>query len=333
VINAAIVGLGWWGKVLVNAIQGKSRKIRFVKATTRTLEKAEGFAQEHDLELVDGIDAILADRNTQAVVLATPHSHHASQIERAASAGKHVFVEKPLTLTVESARAVVRAAERADIVLALGYNRRFHPNMAELRRWLKVDYLGTLLFCDCVLSAPNGMFLPKDTWRLNRGEAPAGALTGLGVHAIDSVIDLFGEIEDVHCRSVRRVIQNNTGDTTVVSLALKNGMVACVSCSIASAPSYRFAVYGSKGVAEITEPTLENLHFSSALVSERIPEGHLNMIERPNIDTVRGALEAFADSIDGVAPFPISHSQMIHGVAAFEATVRSSVSGQVEKVL
>ena len=332
-IDAAIVGLGWWGKVLVNAVQGKSKKIRFVKATTRTLANAEAFAREHHLELVEGLDTILADRKIDAVVLATPHSHHATQIIHAAEAGKHVMVEKPLTLTVASARAAIRAAERAGIVLALGYNRRFHPNMAELHQWLKDDRVGTLLFCDYALSAPNGMFLPRDTWRVDRGEAPAGALTGLGVHAVDLIIDLFGEIEDVYCRSVRRVVQNDTGDTTVVSLAMKNGMLACVSCSIASAPSYRFAVYGSKAIVEITKPTLDNLLFSPAPQSAMIPEGPSEMIMRPGFDLVRGVLEAFADSIHGIAPFPISHNQMIHGVAAFEAIVRSAVSGQVERVL
>ena len=332
-IDAAIVGLGWWGKVLVNAIQGKSQKIRFVKATTRTLANAEAFAREHRLELVEGLDAILTDRKIDAVVLATPHSHHAPQIIRTAEAGKHVMVEKPLTLTVASARAAVQAAERAGIVLALGYNRRFHPNMAELHRWLKDGRVGTLLFCDCALSAPNGRFLPRDTWRVDHGEAPAGALTGLGVHAVDSIIDLFGEIEDVHCRSARRVVENDTGDTTVVSLAMKSGMIACVSCTIASTPSYRFAVYGSKGIVEITKPTLDNLLFSPAPESALVPESPAEMIERPGYDTVRGILEAFADSIDGIAPFPISHNQMIHGVAAFEAIVRSAASGQVERVL
>jgi predicted dehydrogenase len=114
---------------------------------------------------------------------------------------------------------------------------------------------------------------------------------------------------------------------------MKNGMIACVSCTIASTPSYRFAVYGSKGIAEITKPTLDNLLFSPAPQSAMVPEGATEMIERPGFDTVREILEAFADSIDGITPFPISHNHMIHGVAAFEAIVRSAASGQVERVL
>src|SRR5215467_4317224 len=97
-IRAAILGLGRWGRSLVTSVQGKSREIRFVAAHTRTREAAEPFCREHSID---------------AVVLATPHTLHAEQVERAVAAGKHVFVEKPITLTRASAEAAVAAARAA----------------------------------------------------------------------------------------------------------------------------------------------------------------------------------------------------------------------------
>src|SRR3546814_15409730 len=92
--------------------------------------------------LTDDYRAALADPAVAAVVLATPHLQHAEQIAAAAAAGKHVFVEKPFTLSKDSAEHAVRAAEQAGIVLALSHNRRFLPSMAELRRRIASGPLG-----------------------------------------------------------------------------------------------------------------------------------------------------------------------------------------------
>src|SRR5205085_3731600 len=131
-INAAIVGLGRWGRTLVNSVQGKSGAIRFTAAHTRTRSSAEAFCAENGIALKDDLDQILADPAIDGVVFATPHSQHGPQVERAAAAGKHVLMEKPFTLDLKSAEGAVDAAARAGVVLAVAYPRRFHPAMIEL---------------------------------------------------------------------------------------------------------------------------------------------------------------------------------------------------------
>src|ERR1700730_3582038 len=97
-LRAAIVGLGRWGRSLVTSVQGKSSDIRFVVAHTRTRDKAEAFCHDNGVPLVDSFEAIVGNSDVDAVVLATPHSQHAAQMKAAAAAGKHIFVEKPITL-------------------------------------------------------------------------------------------------------------------------------------------------------------------------------------------------------------------------------------------
>src|SRR3981189_2453478 len=97
-IRAAITGLGRWGRALVTAVQGKSDDIRFVAAHTRTRVGAEDFCRDKGVPLADSYEQILADRSVDAVVLATPHSQHEQQMLQAAAAGKHIHVEKPITL-------------------------------------------------------------------------------------------------------------------------------------------------------------------------------------------------------------------------------------------
>src|SRR5260370_29012071 len=103
-INAAIVGLGWWGKTLVESVQGTSAEIRFVAGASRTASpELNAFADRQKLRLAESYDAVLADPSVQAVVLATPHSLHAQEVVAAAKAGKHVFCEKPFALTRRAA--------------------------------------------------------------------------------------------------------------------------------------------------------------------------------------------------------------------------------------
>src|SRR5262252_5182453 len=132
-IRAAIVGLGRWGRSLVTSVQGKSDEIRFVRAHTRTRASAEGFCRDKGVPLTDSYEQILADRDVDAVVLATPHSQHEQQVLQAAAAGKHIHVEKPITLDRAGAERAVAAARKAGVVLAVGYCRRFHPSVAGIR--------------------------------------------------------------------------------------------------------------------------------------------------------------------------------------------------------
>ena len=98
-IHAAIVGLGRWGRNLVDSVQGRSDKIRFVTGVLRHPENAREYAEQQGLALESDYAKVLADPSIDAIVLATPHTVHAEQILAAVRAGKPVFTEKPFTLT------------------------------------------------------------------------------------------------------------------------------------------------------------------------------------------------------------------------------------------
>ena len=114
-IDAAIVGLGRWGQTLVEAVQGRSDRLRFTCAVSRNPDKLRDFAGRHRLALVGEFEPVLADRTVDAVVLATPHSLHCRQIIAVAAAGKAVFCEKPLTLKKADAARVIDACRDAGL--------------------------------------------------------------------------------------------------------------------------------------------------------------------------------------------------------------------------
>lgn len=323
-LNAAIVGMGWWGRTLVDSVQGKSDDIRFVAGATRSRDKAVDYAGQAGIRLLDTYEEVLADPEIDAVVLATPHLDHAGQVAAAAVAGKDVFVEKPFTMTKETAEAAVRAVENAGVTLGLGHNRRFHPNMARLREMVRAGELGTLMHAETVMSGSSGLFLQKGIWRTDPEQSPAGGMTGMGIHLVDAMIDIFGEVEAVACQSVHRAAPSGLHDTTSVLLRFRSGATGSLLTLNATTPTYRFAAYGSKGVAEISKPSLASFLFQPA------PDGPVSAKPTPKpvvsdevtgFDTVRAELEAFARAADAGAPFPISHGEMIHGVAVFEAII------------
>ena len=117
--------------------------IRFVAGATRTVSpEVTAFAEAQKLTLASDFKALLANKDVDAVVLATPHSQHSEQVIAAAQAGKHVFCEKPFALTKADADAAVAATKKAGVTLGLGYNRRFHPEMTALRDKITAGDLG-----------------------------------------------------------------------------------------------------------------------------------------------------------------------------------------------
>jgi predicted dehydrogenase len=332
-IRAAIIGIGRWGRTLVTSVQGKSTAIRFVAGHTRTRASAEAFCADHGIALKDDFDKILADPTIDAVVLATPHSRHGDQVERAAAAGKHILVEKPFTLDVRSAEAALDAAARAGVVLAVAYPRRFHPGMIELKARVEDGRLGTLSHCAAAQTSSTGLFMPPEHWRAGPQEGPAGAMSATGVHSLDAIIYLFGRIDEVYCRNLRRVMPG-LEDTTSVALGLENGMSATLFCSLITSVSYRFAVYGTTGCVELTGQDVV-LRFSPA--PQTPPTGRHSAPEPEIIDfkgfnAQRAELEGFAAAINGERTYPITAEEILHGVAVFEAIARSAALRQPVKL-
>lgn len=339
-IDAAIVGLGWWGKTLVEAVQQDSKEIRFVAGTTRTKSpEVQAFADAQKFDLVDSYEALLANPKVQAVVLATPHSMHAQQVTAAAAAKKHVFCEKPFALTKESAEQAVSAMKRAGVTLGLGYNRRFHPEMVKLRSRIRAGELGTILHVEATMTFPNALLLKPDAWRADRHETPCGGLTPMGVHAIDGMIDLCGPIDQVFAQSFRRAVPVDADDTTSILFRMKEGMSGYLGTMTATGPGFSFQVFGSKGWVRLEGMT----HVAGASSEERRTrlfgtckfqpiKGPAETWEAARLDVTRASLEAFALAASGGPAYAITTEEMIHGVAVTEAIVRSASSSKVEKV-
>jgi predicted dehydrogenase len=322
-LGVAVVGLGWWGRVIAPLVRG-SGKLRLVMGVDPV---ATGF----DFPVAKRYEDALEHAEVQAVVLCTPHTLHTEQIVAAARAKKHVFCEKPLSLSRRDVLRAVEACNENRVALAVGHEKRFEPPIQALMRMVKSGELGTPLQIEANFVQDKFLSLPPDNWRLSAKEAPAGPMTATGIHLLDLSVGVMGPVERVFA-SVRTLgSQLSNGDTLGILVNFKSGGNALINACLATPFDGRFAVYGNKGWAEVRDKAHPEAPQGWTLTVQKQNEARITR-EFPPARAVLANLEAFADAAAGQAAYPVPQAEMIANVSALEAIFRAAASGRVEAV-
>lgn len=328
-LTAAVVGLGWWGQIILGALAGSDRIRPVVAVTASTAGKAA--ARAHGLSITPDYAEVLRDPRIDAVVLCTPNSLHLPQVLGGAAAGKHVFCEKPLALTRADASAAVAACAAHGVTLGVGHERRFEPAIREMHRRAASGQFGTMLQIEANFSQDKLLGVAEGNWRLSETEAPAGPLTATGIHLLDLAISFAGPVAGV-LTTVRQLDSHLVnGDTLAALVMFESGANALLSAMLATPFVSRFALYGSKGWAEVVDRAHPD-HPDGSTLTISLRGGRPEVIAFPPVSAVRANLEAFADAASGCGVYPISTAEMISTIAALEACVRSAASGAVTAV-
>lgn len=316
-INAAIVGLGRWGQSIVESVQGKSRRLRFVRGVTKELEQVEGFAKANGLVLSTDFAQLCDDKGIDAVFLATPHSLHVEQVAAVAAAGKPVWCEKPLALTRGEAERALNACASAGVPFALGNNKRCFPSMLELKRLVAEGALGEVLHVEGHFTNEHSTRVVGG-WRDDPNEAPGAGMTGAGLHLVDALVNLAGPIAAVDAKTFSRKAPPDPRDVAAAFLQFASGATGQIATVRAGPMFWRVHVFGTKGWAEARGETQLTI----------APIGQAPLVrELPAADSLATLLEAFAETIETGKPFPVPAAEMLEVVSTFEAIVRSMRSG------
>ena len=320
-LNVGLIGLGGWGRRLVQAVQGKSDRLRFVAAATGTPAKREAFASEHGIKLSGDLKTMLADPSVEAVISAGPAGLHAAHSLAGLEAGKHVLAVKPMALKRADAEALRTAASKHGKLLALGYNRCFFPAVAELRRRVAAGELGTLLHMEGNFCVDRYFGLkPGTDWKTDKSQVLAGALAD---HPLYAMIELLGPVAEVSAHASTRATKLPIADATATLLRFVSGASGLLTAIGATATYERTTVFGSKGWAEIRH--------GEEFVFQPI-EGEATTIAYPDSDPERDELEAFAAAVAGEKPFPVTVDDAVHSVAVLEAIDKAAATGQAVKI-
>lgn len=315
-ISAAIVGLGRWGRNIVEAASGHET-LKIIRAVEPDADGAREFCRQHHLDL-SSLDAVLADPAITAVLLATPHSLHPAQVIACAEAGKQVFCEKPLALHRADAARMFEACRNAGVLLAVGHNRRFWPSLRALRDIVAGGELGTLLHVEGHNSNENSQSITAG-WRLSEAESPGGGLTGAGLHVLDSFVSMLGPVRQISAQLHSREAGPPPLDTAMLMMDFVGGVTGTLATIRATPFFWRVHVFGTKGSAEVLDETTLIRRVSGSK-PVRHPLAAVNVL--------RAELDAFADAVEGRQSYPVPEADVLATLAAFEAALASMKSGQ-----
>jgi predicted dehydrogenase len=318
-LELAIVGLGGWGKRLVESVKG-SDKVRFIRAVVTDTEKSKAFAAEHGITLGIDIAAAARDPKVGGVVSCGPAHLHAAHSMIAIEAGKPVLVVKPLALSFADAHALGNAAAKAGVALCMGYDRCFFPNVMELRKRLKSGTLGQILHTEGDFCVHRYGEVKRGSWKADPANAPAGALAD---HMLYLTIETLDRVAAVHAIGLNQASDNDLADTTAVLLKGANNTTGLLTACGMTPDYHRFTVFGTEGWAEVRDG-------NSFIFQPR--KGEREEIRFPKENIQRIEVEAFADAVAGDRPFPCPADQAVHSAAVIEAMARSNALGRMVEV-
>ena len=308
-LNLGIVGLGAWGKRLVNSVQGSSDSVRFTAAATRTPSKVAEFCRDNDISVT--ADAAEIYDSVDGIVVAGHAAYHASDALAAVEAGKPALVIKPLATTRAEAEKLYAAAEKQNVLVAMGYDRCFAPAMDALRQRVKNGDLGRVFHASGDFSVDRMLGFEADAWKADPETNPPGSLAD---HMMYIMIELIGPLSALSVDATTQVVPHDFSDTASVTLRFAGGATGTLT-AIGAAPNFnRLHFYGEKGYAEVRG--VNRIEFQPL-------GGELQVEEFDPVDMCKAQLELFAAAAQGKTDWPVPPADGINGVAALEAMLKS----------
>jgi predicted dehydrogenase len=294
-IRYAVVGAGWISQEAFIPGAAQSGNSRVAAIVTGDVEKAGRLARFHDIPEVASYaeyDALLASDRIDAVYIALPNSMHADHAIRAAKAGKHVMVEKPLACTVDEAEAMIAAARDAGVFLMTAYRLHNEPGTLALLEKVRSGAIGRPLFFQSVFSfqsAPGNHRLKAEHW--------GGPLQDVGVYCVNAARHVFAE-EPVEVIATRHQPADDPRFTEIeasvaATLRFPSGGIAQFIASFGAAPVDAYRVVGTEGDIEL-DP---GFRFETATRMRLRRDGRIEETPFDRVDQFGGQIAYFSDCI------------------------------------
>jgi predicted dehydrogenase len=217
-------------------------------------EKASALAAEHRAAAYHSLDAFLAHRPMEVVLVGSPSGVHAEQVIAAARRGLHVLCEKPLDTTTEKVDSAVAACERAGVKLGVMFQDRTKPDLRRLKALVDGGGLGRPLLA----SARVRWWRPPEyysgsKWRGKWALDGGGSLMNQGVHTVDLLLWLLGDVRRVQARTATAFHAIEVEDTAVALLEFASGALATLETTTAAYPGYprRLELTGTEGTVVV----------------------------------------------------------------------------------
>ena len=262
------------------------------------IELAAQFSTQFNVPALD-FEAIL-EGDCEGVVIAAPAPLHASLSQKAFAAGKHVYVEKPLAMTLDEADAMIAAAAQANRQLMVGHLLQYHPVFARLRDMVSQGELGAL------------QYIYSNRLSLGKIRSEEDVVWSFAPHDISMILSLAGrDVKTVNCEA-SDILQSGISDTANIHITFEDGLKGHVFCSwLHPYKEQKLVVIGDKGMAifDDTQAWEQKLavyrHKFEASQMPPVPnKANVDYVTVPEGEPLKAECQYFLDLIDGqVDPF------------------------------
>lgn len=249
-INWGIIGCGVIADSHAKAVIG-SEKTVLAAVCDIIPEKAKKLADLYNAEKIyDNYNDLLADSNIDAVSICTPSGMHGQMVQDAAAAGKHILCEKPMEITSDKMDALINAVDKAGVKMGCVFQRRLLKEAVAVKEALDSGRFGRVILADAYLKyyrSPE--YYRSADWRATWEWDGGGALMNQGIHGIDLLTWLVGDVESVFARCATQIYDFDVEDTAIASLKFKNGAVGNIegTTSVYPAQDTRFEIHCERG--------------------------------------------------------------------------------------
>ncbi len=318
-IRFAIVGCGLISRFHLQAITN-IEDASLVGVFDPMPESAARAAAEFETKAYATYEDLLSDKTVDAVCICTPSHLHASLALQAIAAHKHVLIEKPVALNLADCDAVSAAAKEANVQIGVVSQLRYSPAIAKVKNALADGTLGRITRCDLYMKYFRSQaYYDSGVWRGTQEMDGGGALMNQGIHGVDLIRYLMGEVESIYAISGTLVRDIEVEDTLSAVIAWRCGAQGVIQASVGDYPGFarRIEINGENGVIILEEdriikwevagmptyqlyedeaPSTKNSSHANAAAID--PSGHVAQL-RNFIDAVRGEGELFVDEQEG----------------------------------
>ncbi len=327
-IRFGLLGAGRIGKVHAKAITGDANA-KLVAVADAFPAAAKAIADQYGCD-IRSIDAILASADIDAVVICTPTDTHADLIEAFARAGKAIFCEKPIDLSLDRVKACLKVVRETKAILMVGFNRRFDPHFMAVKAEITKGTIGAVEMVTITSRDPGA---PPVEYIARSG----GIFRDMTIHDFDMARFLLGEeVAEVSAQASVLVDPaiGTAGDFDSVQVMLRTatGKMAVISNSRRATYGYdqRIEVHGALGAVAAENQRPVSIEVASATGYTRPPLHDFFMTRYT--EAYAAEIATFINAIAGKAPASPSGEDGLLGLALAEAALKSVKEGRTVKV-
>jgi predicted dehydrogenase len=259
----ALIGLGMAVTPHARSLLDLADRVDVAAAFSPSMARRDTFAAQYNFPIRDDLDAILADRSIDAVAILTPPNTHLDLVWRAAQAGKHVLLEKPLEISTGRAEELVEVCRAANVKLAVMLQHRFRPAAMLLKKTLDEGAFGRIVGCSASIRLWRPQTYYDQPGRGTRARDGGGVLLTQGIHTLDLMLSMAGPVREVRSLSTTSPMHRmETEDIACAAVRFESGALGTIEATTTAFPGFaeRIEIVGERATAMLAGTELKVFH-------------------------------------------------------------------------